>query len=587
MAISTESQVVQAAGNGVTTAFSFPYRFDADGDLVVIITSSAGVETTQTITTHYTVSGAGESAGGTVTMVTAPASGETLTIYRDPDLTQTVDFVENDSFPAESTETALDRATMLIQRIHEILDVTTRLTPGYTGTFTSTLPSDIATANAVLKVNSSGNGWAVGPTTTEIENAETHATNASTSASAAASSATAASSSATSAAASAASAAAQLASAFFTDAVFYDNTDSPITLDSTANGKLLVFDSSGGAITVNLPEISGITTPFNIAALCATAGNDITFNRGGASDTIQGATTKVLSVANTGFQLIADTDPSPDTWSVLEFGSVGDGTVTGVKLSSTVFNDLTTVTLADTDQIPIADASDSNGKKKVLASDITRGGLSAYDNGDSPVTGSVEDRVVVFDASGGAITYTLPDNASVAGQRLKFVIGTGGNLVTLSRAGSDTIFGSLTSIVMSGLGDVVELISDGAGDWVAGTSESRYRTVTVTLTGNGTSDPVTADERGEWVSTTSRSNLGAYSITIKTGIFSADPCCVAIPISANDGDRYNVGVWLSTGSSATAVGFISGWADDVGGTTDSRNVRSDSIAFEVTVRGPR
>lgn len=389
MALETVLNRISYSGNGSTTVFSFPYKFLADADLTVILTDADGVSVTKTITTHYSISGAGEEAGGGVTMVTAPATGETLVILRDPAATQGVDLRENDSLPAEVVEQALDRLTMLVQRLNDIAARAVGKTDGFVDTFDPLLPAGIATASVALITNSSGNGWAVGPTADEITNAQTYATNASTSASAAATSATlaqnwanktdgvvasseysakeyavgtqirgasgkgsakdwatytggtvddaeySAKKYATDAAASAASAAAQLASAFFTDAVFYTSADSPLTLDSTANGKLLVFDSSGGAITVNLPEISGITTPFNIAALCSVAGNDITFNRGGASDTIGGGTTKVLSVANTGFQLIADTDPAPDTWSVLEFGSVGDGTVTDVKTSFT------------------------------------------------------------------------------------------------------------------------------------------------------------------------------------------------------------------------------------------------------------
>jgi hypothetical protein len=41
-------------------------KFFADSDLVVIIRSSTGTETTKTLTTHYTVTGAGSASGGTV-----------------------------------------------------------------------------------------------------------------------------------------------------------------------------------------------------------------------------------------------------------------------------------------------------------------------------------------------------------------------------------------------------------------------------------------------------------------------------------------------------------------------------------------
>lgn len=120
MTVSSAVNRVQASGNGVTTAFSFPYYFIDDSHLVVIITDTdTGVETTQTITTDYTVSGAGNTAGGTVTMLTAPASGERLTIIREVPYTQETDYTESSAFPAESTEDALDLLTMQAQQLNE------------------------------------------------------------------------------------------------------------------------------------------------------------------------------------------------------------------------------------------------------------------------------------------------------------------------------------------------------------------------------------------------------------------------------------------------------------------------------------
>lgn len=122
MMISSTTCKISYAGNGATVTFSVPFYFLAAADLVAVIRSSAGVETTKVITTHYTVTGAGVLAGGTVTMVTAPATGETLVIYRDAALTQGADYVANDAFGAESHETALDRLTMLVQRLDDRAD---------------------------------------------------------------------------------------------------------------------------------------------------------------------------------------------------------------------------------------------------------------------------------------------------------------------------------------------------------------------------------------------------------------------------------------------------------------------------------
>lgn len=122
MTISTTASRIAYTGNGVTTAFSFPNRFFANTDLVVVKVSTLGVETTLTLTTDYTVTGADLDAGGTVTCVVAPAVGERLVIYRDMDYTQEVDYTSGDSFPAETHERALDRLTMQNQQLKDAVD---------------------------------------------------------------------------------------------------------------------------------------------------------------------------------------------------------------------------------------------------------------------------------------------------------------------------------------------------------------------------------------------------------------------------------------------------------------------------------
>jgi hypothetical protein len=158
MTFSTTTNKTSDAGNGVTTAFSFPYLFFSNDDLVVtLVVNSTGVETVQTITTHYTVAGAGVAAGGTVTMVTAPASGETLVIQRVEQFTQGLDLVENDPFPSATVEQQFDILTMLTQQLDEGLGRALTLPVSNTG---SGLLGP-TTANYLLKVNSSNNGFTV------------------------------------------------------------------------------------------------------------------------------------------------------------------------------------------------------------------------------------------------------------------------------------------------------------------------------------------------------------------------------------------------------------------------------------------
>ena len=122
MTVSTTTNRASYSGNGSTTAFAYGFKIFADADLTVIIrTDSTGVETTKTLTTHYTVSGAGSASGGNVTFTSGniPASGETIVILRELTLTQGTDYVANDPFPAESHEDALDRLTMITQQLAE------------------------------------------------------------------------------------------------------------------------------------------------------------------------------------------------------------------------------------------------------------------------------------------------------------------------------------------------------------------------------------------------------------------------------------------------------------------------------------
>ena len=123
MTVSTTTTAVSAAGDGSTTDFTFTFEILAASDLrVIVVTDSTGAESEKTLTTDYTVAGVGQVNGGTVTFVTAPASGETVHIKRgNMALTQPTNYTPNDPFPAETHENALDRVALQIQQINEKL----------------------------------------------------------------------------------------------------------------------------------------------------------------------------------------------------------------------------------------------------------------------------------------------------------------------------------------------------------------------------------------------------------------------------------------------------------------------------------
>lgn len=122
MTISTQDSKVNYQGNGQTTVFQIPFPFLENEQIYVQKKDVEGNLINYTYATDYTVKGAGEENGGSVTLNVAPEQGSTISIYRDVPLTQEVDYRENEIFPAETHEAALDKLTMEVQQIQEQLD---------------------------------------------------------------------------------------------------------------------------------------------------------------------------------------------------------------------------------------------------------------------------------------------------------------------------------------------------------------------------------------------------------------------------------------------------------------------------------
>ena len=159
MTVSSTTVKNSYSGNGSTTQFPYGYKIFADSDLQVIIrTDSTGAETVKSLTTHYTVSGAGDASGGNVTFTSGntPASGETVVIIREVPQTQAIDYIANDPFPAESHEEGLDRATMTTQQVQEELNRSIKLSRTNTMTSTEFTVGATDRANKVLAFDSSG-----------------------------------------------------------------------------------------------------------------------------------------------------------------------------------------------------------------------------------------------------------------------------------------------------------------------------------------------------------------------------------------------------------------------------------------------
>jgi hypothetical protein len=159
MTVSTTIIKSSHNGNGSTTTFAYSFRILSNSDLVVIIrNNSTGTETTKTLTTHYTVSGAGDPSGGSITFTSGniPASGETVVIRRNVPQTQSIDYIANDPFPAETHEEGLDRATMIAQQVSEATDRSIKLSRTNTMTSTEFTVGATDRANKILAFDGNG-----------------------------------------------------------------------------------------------------------------------------------------------------------------------------------------------------------------------------------------------------------------------------------------------------------------------------------------------------------------------------------------------------------------------------------------------
>lgn len=168
------------SGNGSTTVFAYDFRILDQTHIVVTLKNAANVETVQTLTTNYTVSGVGTASGGNITMGVAPASGEQLTFSRAVPQTQEVDLANRGGVQPEILEGAYDKLTQLSQDKVELLNRMPRF-PVSSALTDIELPLTL-TANTALVVNAAGTGYTTGPTTAQISSAESDAAAAAASA---------------------------------------------------------------------------------------------------------------------------------------------------------------------------------------------------------------------------------------------------------------------------------------------------------------------------------------------------------------------------------------------------------------------
>lgn len=128
---------VQYIASASQTVFPYPFPIFQAADLVVEVDGAV-----KTLTTHYTVSGAGDDLGGNVTFLTGQSAGAVVTIYRQTVIERDSDFQLNGPMFSTSVNDEFDKLIVIAQELRagikrairlpnsaEVADASIELTP--------------------------------------------------------------------------------------------------------------------------------------------------------------------------------------------------------------------------------------------------------------------------------------------------------------------------------------------------------------------------------------------------------------------------------------------------------------------------
>ena len=197
MTLTTQNPKEIKSGNGSTTSFSFTFIINQASDLVVIKTTTAGVESTLTEgsgTSNYSVSVSAYPGNGSITFPasgsTNLASGEKLTLKRVVDLDQDTDLVNQGAWRPSQVEDTFDYSRMVDLQQQEQVDRSIKF-PVSDATLTTELPVAATRAGKYMTFDDSGNVSTTAGASTDASTASTKADEAAASAVTAASEASA------------------------------------------------------------------------------------------------------------------------------------------------------------------------------------------------------------------------------------------------------------------------------------------------------------------------------------------------------------------------------------------------------------
>jgi hypothetical protein len=455
MTVSSSTNRVSYSGNGSLTTFAYTFKVFDETDLTVILRAADGTETTQTITTHYTVTNVGNASGGNVEFVTAPSATETVVIVREQPLTQGLDLVPNDPFPAQSLEESLDKLTFVDQRLNEKIDRALTFSVGDVVTDT-TLPVKELRVGKVLAFNETTGDPEPGPSIADTESIAnisadiatlvdiqdgTVATNAITN-----------------------------VNTIRTDVTTVSGISANVTTVATNNANVTTVAANDANITTVATNIASINTVATNIADVITVANDL-----------NEAISEVETVANDLNEAVSEIDTVAS--SITNVDLVGNS-VTDVNTVAGSISNVNTTAANITDVNTVASVSTNVSTVAGISSDVTT--VSGIDANVTTVAGISSNVTTVAGISGNVTT--------VAGQTTNLQNVTD-NLTAIQNAATNAT-NAATSATNAATSATAAAASQAAAATSAASAASAYDSFDDRYLGVKTSDP-TVDNDGD------------------------------------------------------------------------------------------
>jgi hypothetical protein len=312
---------------------------------------------------------------------------------------------------------------------------TTKIQTGATGNYTLTLPVDDGTSNQVLSTNGSGVlSWASVTTYNQSLNTSN-------------------------------------------SVQFVDLT---LTGNLTVSGTTTLINTTNTEIKDNILILNNGETGAGVGNGTGTCGLEI--ERGTLTNTYF-----LYDEAKAKWTVGTGTTPGTDNFVLAEIDTttVSTGAVPAYNAAGRLGTGISSATVTSINGISVAQWGYLGNMNQNVAttSNVTFGTITASTNvvmsGNAGVVESVSalltadpapvaKGVTLFNATAANRTATLPANSAVTGKTftIMLVSTSGGNTLTINVDGSDTIDGSLSSVVLNVAGQHIKLTSLGTGNWI-------------------------------------------------------------------------------------------------------------------------